>query len=106
MSLTTANTGPSGFSGELLGPEHPDYDRIRRVWNGSIDRRPALIARCRVPADVAAAVRFARRHDVPVAVLGGGHTIPGHSVCEGGLMIDLQPMKGIAIDPARRTADV
>jgi FAD/FMN-containing dehydrogenase len=96
----------SGFSGELLMPGHPAYDRTRRAWNGSIDRRPAFIARCRSTTDVSAAVRFARRHEVPVAVRGGGHSIPGHSVCEGGIMIDLQPMKSVVVDPQRRTADV
>jgi FAD binding domain len=106
MSPTAVSSRLSGFSGELLTAEHPDYDRVRRVWNGSIDRRPAFITRCTSTADVAAAVRFGRRHDLPIAVRGGGHSIPGHSVCEGGLMIDLSPMKQIAVDPRRRTADV
>lgn len=94
------------FSGQLLTPGHPTYDEVRRVWNGSIDRRPAYIARCGATGDVAAAVRFARRHDLPIAVRGGGHSIPGHSVCEGGLMIDLQPMKRVAVDAERRIAEV
>lgn len=96
----------SDFSGELLAPGDPTYDEVRRVWNGSFDRRPAFIARCRSTPDVAAAVRFARRHDLPIAVRAGGHSIPGHSACEGGLMIDLQPMKGIAVDAVRRIAVV
>lgn len=107
MSTTSIDRSVlSDFSGELLAPGDPTYDEVRRVWNGSFDRRPAFIARCRTTADVAAAVRFARRHDLPVAVRAGGHSIPGHSVCEGGLMIDLQPMKGVAVDADRRTADV
>src|SRR3712207_2843435 len=106
MSLTAGSSSISGFSGELLTAGHPDYDRVRRVHNGAIDRRPAFIARCASTADVVAAVRFGRRHDLPIAVRGGGHSIPGHSVCEGGLMIDLSPMKQVAVDPRRRTADV
>ena len=107
MSTTAVtSTGLEDFSGELLAPGDPAYDEVRRVWNGAIDRRPAFIARCRTTGDVASAVVFARRHDLPIAVRGGGHSLPGHSVCEGGLMIDLQPMKGVAVDPGRRTADV
>jgi FAD/FMN-containing dehydrogenase len=106
MSTTTAVPRMSGFTGELLTPGQPAYDRTRRAWNRAIDRRPAFIARCRSTTDVAAAVRFARRNELPVAVRAGVHSIPGHCVCEGGLMIDLQPMKSIAVDPLRRTADV
>ncbi|GLX06104.1 FAD-binding oxidoreductase [Microbispora sp. NBRC 16548] len=95
-----------GFEGELLTPRHADFDTVRRIWNGSIDRRPAFVARCRSTADVAAAVVFARRHDLPIAVRGGGHSIPGYSVVEGGLMIDLSLMKGIAVRAAARLADV
>jgi FAD/FMN-containing dehydrogenase len=92
------------FAGPLLLPTDPGYDEARDVWNGSLDRKPALIARCTGVQDVAAAVRFARRHDLLTAVRGGGHSIPGHSVCEGGLMIDLSPMKGMRIDVEARTA--
>ena len=106
MSTTTVAPRMSGFTGELLVPGHPAYERTRRPWNRAIDRRPAFIARCRSATDVSAAVRFARRNELPVAVRGGGHSIPGHSVCEGGIMIDLQLMKSIAVDPRRRTADV
>lgn len=93
-----------GFRGPVLRPGDPGYDETRRIWNGSIDRRPALIARCTGAADVAAAVRFAAAHDLLVAVRAGGHSIPGFSVCDDGLMIDLQPMKGVRVDPGRRTA--
>ncbi|HZH44003.1 MAG TPA: FAD-binding oxidoreductase [Lysobacter sp.] len=91
--------------GELLRPGQPGYDEARRIWNGAIDRRPAFIARCRTTDEVAAAVRFAADHDLLLAVKGGGHSIPGWSVCEGGLMIDLSLMKGIRVDPQRRLAD-
>jgi hypothetical protein len=95
-----------GFTGELLTPDDPSYDTVRRIWNGSIDRRPAFIARCHTTSDVVAALRFARQHDLPLAVRGGGHSIPGYSVCEGGLMIDLQPMKQVLVYPDQRLADV
>jgi hypothetical protein len=87
-----------------LQPGDPGYDGARDVWNGSHDRRPALIARCTGVQDVAAAVRFASEHGLLTAVRGGGHSIPGHSVCEDGLMIDLSPMKGIRVDRTGRTA--
>jgi FAD/FMN-containing dehydrogenase len=91
------------FRGELIGPDHPAYDEHRAVWNGSIDRRPALIARCAGVADVIAAVRFARQTGVLVAVRGGGHSFPGLSVCDDGMVIDLGLMNGIRVDPDRRT---
>jgi FAD binding domain-containing protein/berberine-like enzyme len=92
------------FAGELLRPEDPTYGEHRRIWNGSIDRAPALIARCTGVADVIRAVRFARRNELEVAVRGGGHSFPGLSVCDGGLVIDLRQMKGIRVDPEARTA--
>jgi hypothetical protein len=92
------------FRGELIRPGHGGYDEHRRIWNGSIDRFPALIARCAGVADVIAAVRFARRADLPVAVRGGGHSFPGLSLCDGGVVIDLGLMKGIRVDPDARTA--
>ena len=90
--------------GPLLRPGDDSYDQARKVWNGMIDRRPALIARCIGAADVMAAVRFARDHGLLVSVKGGGHNITGNAVCEGGLMIDLSPMKGVRVDPVKRTA--
>jgi FAD/FMN-containing dehydrogenase len=93
-----------GFGGELVRPADPSYDEHRRIWNGSIDRRPALIARCAGVADVIAAVRFARETGLQVAVRGGGHSFPGLSVCDGGIVIDLSPMRGIRVDPEARTA--
>jgi hypothetical protein len=94
----------SSFRGELVRPGDPSYDERRAIWNGSIDRFPALIARCAGVADVIAAVRFARRTGLLVAVRGGGHSFPGLSVCDGGMVIDLSPMKGIRVDPEARTA--
>lgn len=93
-----------GFRGALLRPGDEGYDAARRVWNGMVDRRPALIARCTGVADVIAAVNFARDNDLLVAVRGGGHNVSGNAVCDDGLMIDLSPMKGIRVDPARQTA--
>jgi FAD/FMN-containing dehydrogenase len=93
----------SKLRGELVLPGEGTYDVHRKVWNGSIDRFPALIARCAGAADVIAAVRFARAHGLLVAVRGGGHSFPGHSVCDGGMVIDLSPMKAIGVDPESRT---
>jgi FAD/FMN-containing dehydrogenase len=90
--------------GKLLQPGDGEYDAARIVWNGMIDRRPALIARCAGVADVIAAVRFARTHGIMLSVRGGGHNITGNAVCEGGLMIDLSPMKSVRVDPVGRTA--
>ncbi|MFD2091984.1 FAD-binding oxidoreductase [Blastococcus deserti] len=97
---------PPPFAGTLLTPASPGYDDARRVWNGAVDRRPAFIARCRSADDVVAALDLARRHDLAVAVRGGGHSIPGWSVVDGGLVVDLTEMKEVRIDPASRTARV
>jgi FAD/FMN-containing dehydrogenase len=96
----------AGFRGRLIGPESDDYDDARRVWNGAIDRRPGCIARCSGVADVVEAVRFGRERGLTLAVRGGGHSIPGHSVCDDGLVIDLSPMQGVWIDPGARVARV
>jgi hypothetical protein len=90
--------------GELIRPGEPAYDEQRRIWNGSIDRSPALIARCSGVADVIAAVRFARKQGLLVALRSGGHSYPGLSVCDAGMVIDLGQMRGIRIDPEGRTA--
>ncbi len=92
------------FRGELLVPSDAGYDEARKVWNGMIDKRPALIARCAGVADVMNCVNFARSNDLLVAVRGGGHNIAGNAVCDGGLVIDLSRVKGVRVDPARRTA--
>jgi hypothetical protein len=92
------------LQGELVGPSDTAFDEHRRVWNGSIDRSPALIARCAGVDDVIAAIRFAREWGLPVAVRGGGHSFPGLSVCDGGIVIDLGLMSGVRVDPEARTA--
>jgi hypothetical protein len=92
------------FRGQLVRQFHSDYDAQRKIWNGSIDRRPALIARCAGVADVIAAVRFAREQGLLVALRSGGHSYPGLSVCDAGIVIDLAQMNGIRVDPEARTA--
>ena len=106
QSLDQASVEPirEAFGGLLISPDHPGYDEARKVWNGMIDKRPALIARCTGTADVRCAVRFAREHDLLVAVRGGGHNVAGTAVCDGGLVIDLSRMKGMRVDPVQCTA--
>jgi FAD/FMN-containing dehydrogenase len=93
----------ASLSGEVLAPEDPGYDEARRIHNGLIDKRPALIARCLHTADVVAAVNFGRDEGLEISVRGGGHNVAGKAVTDGGLMIDLSPMKGIHVDPVRKT---
>ena len=90
--------------GHVLSPGDDGYDETRKVWNGHIDRRPGLIVCCVGVSDVINAVHFARDHNLLVSVRGGGHNVAGSSVCDGGLMIDLSPMKSIRVDPVTRTA--
>ena len=92
--------------GALLTPADAGYDEARAVWNAMIDKRPGLIVRCAGAADVIHAVRFAARHGVLIAVKGGGHNIAGSAVCDGGLMVDLSPMRSVHVDPWNRTARV
>jgi FAD/FMN-containing dehydrogenase len=94
------------FQGRLILPRHADYDRARAVWNGMIDRRPALIAQCAGSQDVALAIRFARENRLPVSVKGGGHGVAGKAVCDDGLTIDLSCMNAVEVDPNVRTARV
>src|SRR5947199_1709298 len=89
--------------GELVLPGDPAYDDARRVWNGMIERRPALIARCTGTSDVIAAIRFARSEGLAVAVRGGSHNVAGNATCDGGVVIDLSPMKGVHVDADART---
>jgi FAD/FMN-containing dehydrogenase len=106
--MTESNGAPAalraGFSGQLILPGDPQYDESRRVFNAMIDRRPALIARCATTADVAAAVDYARENGFVVAVHGGGHSVSGLGVCEGGVMIHLGGLKRIEVDPVAKTA--
>ncbi|SEV89016.1 FAD-binding oxidoreductase [Natrinema salifodinae] len=95
-----------GLRGDLLRPEDPNYDEARSIWNGMIDRHPALIVRARGVSDVIATVDFAREHELALAVCGGGHNIAGNAVCDGGLMLDLSAMRSIYVDPEERTARV
>ena len=94
----------AGLRGGALLPGDPSYDSARRIWNGMIDRRPAIIAQCAGTADVIRSVNFARDNNLLVAVRGGGHSISGQSVCDGGLMIDLAPMRWVKVDPVARRA--
>ena len=94
----------AAFRGEIVGPADPGFDEHRRIWNGSIDRRPAAIARCAGVADVITAVKAARASGIPVAIRSGGHSFPGYSVADDALMIDLSPMKGVRVDPEQRIA--
>jgi FAD binding domain/Berberine and berberine like len=103
-AATIENQLAQSFRGALVGPEQAGYDEARMVWNGMFDRRPQLIARCSGAADVIAAVNFARENELGVAVRGGGHSATGYGTCDGGMVIDLSPMKGIRVDPQARTA--
>ncbi len=103
MDIDAAALTAAGFSGEIVGREQPGYDRLRQVYNGMIDRRPALIARCTGARDVSSAVNFARDSGLPLSVYGGGHNVTGNAVCDDGVTIDLRPMKGIEVDPVART---
>lgn len=94
------------MQGEVIDRSHPEYDRARQVWNGLIDRYPAVIARCAGTADVVAAVRAAAHHRPEVSIRGGGHQVVGSAVCDDGLVIDLSRMKGVYVDPANRIARV
>ena len=106
LDQTALSALRSAFRGELVRRGDPTYDERRKIWNGAIDRSPALIARCAGVADVIAAVKFARGTDLPLAVRGGGHSFPGFSTCDDGIVIDLSLMKGIRVDPKARTARV
>lgn len=92
--------------GELIHRDHPDYHQARRLWNGMVDRYPAAIARCAGTADVIAALDFARNHQLPLSVRAGGHGVAGKALCDDGLVIDLQPMHSVEVDPRTRTARV
>lgn len=92
--------------GEVLCPDDAEYDTARRVWNGTVDRHPLGIVRCTGVADVGRAVAVARTNDLRLAVKGGGHAIPGHAVCNDGLVLDLSPMDGVRVDPVTERVHV
>jgi FAD/FMN-containing dehydrogenase len=96
----------ASLRGDLVTADSPEYDAVRSIWNAMIDRRPALFIRCRSASDVVHAVRFAREHQLLVAVRGGGHNIAGNALADGGVVIDLSAMRGVRVDRARRTARV
>jgi FAD/FMN-containing dehydrogenase len=101
-----APAGPSAFTGDVITPDHPEYESARRVWNGMIDRRPALIVRCADADDVSRAVRLATEHGLPLAVRGGGHNAAGTAVVDDGVVVDLSAMRAVRIDESGRTVHV
>jgi FAD/FMN-containing dehydrogenase len=108
---TTVSVQPAAalaerLSGDVIAPGQPGYEGARRVWNGMIDKRPALIARCADADDVATCVRFATEQALPLAVRGGGHNVAGTAVVDDGLVIDLSPLRAVRVDPSRRTVHV
>jgi len=92
--------------GQLLRPDSTGYEAARKVWNGMVDKRPALIARCADVGDIVDAIKFAREHELLASVRGGGHNIAGKALCDGGLTIDLSAMRSVRVDPVSRTARV
>jgi FAD/FMN-containing dehydrogenase len=90
----------------VSGPASPDYERLRKVWNGTIDRRPAVVPRPETAPQVAAIVRLAAADGLSLAVRGGGHSFPGFSTCDGGIVLDLSRMNRVTADAAERVADV
>ncbi|MBO3089210.1 FAD-binding oxidoreductase [Cellulomonas dongxiuzhuiae] len=104
--MSTSGPLPAAFEGDVLVPGSPGYDAARTVWNGAVDRRPAYVVRCAGTDDVRTAVRVARELDLPLGVRGGGHSAAGWAVPDGGLMVDLSRMRGVAVDPVSRTARV
>jgi len=104
LEKAAVNDLAGSLSGSLILSGHPEYDSARRIWNGMHDKRPALIARCADARDISLAVTFARERKLLVAVRGGGHSWPGKSVCDGGLMIDLSQMNTVTVDPDKQRA--
>jgi len=98
------NALAASMRGRLVRPDAPDYHEVRRIWNAMIERRPALIACCRGPADVITAVKFASKHGMVMSTRGGGHNIAGSALCDDGLVIDLSSMRGVRVNPERRRA--
>jgi FAD/FMN-containing dehydrogenase len=119
MALTSAEPRPPGpvstsdlaglravITGAVVAPGDDGYEEPRRVWNGAIQRYPALVVRCGGVDDVRAGLRFGQEHGLPIAVRSGGHSFPGLSTCDGGVVVDLRPMAGVRVDPEERVAEV
>ncbi len=106
LDAATFRRFAGSLHGRLVLPDDAPYDEARAVWNAAIDRRPAAVARCAQAADVQRAIDFARAHELPIAVRGGGHSFAGKGTCNGGLVIDCSPMKDVAVEPARGVARV
>ena len=102
ISPAQARRELSGFQGRLIGPDDVDYDEARKVYNGMIDKRPALIARCATIEDISRTVAFAREHDLRLAIRGGGHNGGGLGTVDGGVVIDLSLFRDIEVDPLAR----
>ncbi|MHB8566257.1 MAG: FAD-binding oxidoreductase [Nitrososphaerales archaeon] len=102
--LDTKETFQPSLRGRLILPEDNDYDDARRIWNGMIDKRPAMIVRCAGVADVISSVKYARENNLEVSIRGGGHNVAGNSLCDGGMVIDFSGMKSVHVDPIRRVA--
>lgn len=100
--MTSRVSAVPGFAGEAIYPDRPDYDPVRRVCNGLIDKRPSVLLRCRSLADATAAVRYAVDSGAEIAVRGGGHSVAGHSTTDGGIVIDLAPMRNVVVDADQR----
>jgi FAD/FMN-containing dehydrogenase len=106
LDETTVGALDGDFAGVLIGPGDREYDSARRVWNGMVDRRPALIARCAHRDDVVTSVRFAREHGLALAVRSGGHNVAGSAVCDAGVVVDLSAQRAVEVDSVTRTARV
>ena len=104
LTRAQVNRLRASFGGEVIAPSHPSFDEARRVWNAMHDRRPALLVRPTTVADVGTAIRFGRERGLEIAVRGGGHSASGHSTCDGGLVIDLSKLRGVAVDARATTA--
>src|ERR1700730_16216182 len=104
MATLTLDTLRKEVRGEVIDPENDGYEQARKVFNGMIDRRPSVVVRPANVGDVMAAVNFAREGRLDLAIRGGGHSVPGFGTCDGGVVIDLSRMRGVRVDPAKRTA--